>query len=180
MEDRDLKLLREDIRTETIRKGSLPIPLQKKQWLKRHRNGISGVVCILLSGLLPFLLWQQASSKNFFWLSFVIVVFAIYCLVKGIFTLLFHAKENQLGTGVHQYLLANAYNRLYFIYEKMVWLWFLLPLTIAMLSVFIPLNKNSIYWLLICGIYSAVLLCSSRPLWRRMRQVREEIKQLNE
>ncbi len=180
MEDLDLKVLKEDIRMETIREDNLYIPLQKKKWLQRHQNGLSGVACIILSVLLPFLLWMQTNSKNFFWLSFVIVVFSIYCLVKGIFTLLFHAKEIQLGTGVHQYLLANAYNRLYFIHEKMVWLWFLLPLAIATLSIITPLNKNSLYWLLVSGIYSVVLLCSSRPLWRRMRQVREEIKKLNE
>lgn len=181
MNDMDLTLLKQDIKAETGYDFSIRFP--KRSWLKQHRNGISGIVCLALAVLLPSLLVLQMkqivlSLYNFGIITFTVVL-AWYCLVRGIFTLLFQAKETEFGTSVHQYLITNAYNRLYFVYERMVWLWFLTPVLLATLPSFLGLYDSMIYWIIASIIYLVALASFSRPLWRKMKQLKEEINQLN-
>lgn len=181
MNDMDLTLLKQDIKAETGYDFSISFP--KRSWLKQHRNGISGIVCLALAVLLPSLLVLQMkqivlSPYNFGIITFTVVL-AWYCLVRGIFTLLFQAKETEFGTSVHQYLITNAYNRLYFVYERMVWLWFLTPVLLATLPSFLGLYDSMIYWIIASIIYLVALASFSRPLWRKMKQLKEEINQLN-
>ena len=177
----DLTLLKQDIKAEAGSDFSISLP--KRSWFKQHRNGISGVVCLAVAVLLPTLLMLQMkqlafTSYNLGVITYT-VVFTLYCLVKGIFTLLFQAKETEFGTSVHQYLITNAYNRLYFVYEKMVWLWFLAPVLLATFPSFLGLNGNMTYWIIASIVYLVALVSFSRPLWRRMKQLKEEIHQLN-
>ncbi len=173
--------MKQDIKAETCYDFSISFP--KKSWLKQHRNGISGIVCLAVAVLLPTLLVLQMkqivlSPYNLGIITFTVVL-AWYCLVKGIFTLLFQAKETEFGTNVHQYLIINAYNRLYFVYERMVWLWFLSPVLLATLPSFLGLYDSMIYWIITSIVYLVALASFSRPLWRKMKQLKEEIYQLN-
>ena len=178
----DLTLLKQDIKAETGYDFSITFP--KRSWLKQHRNGISGIVCLAVAVLLLTLLVLQMkqivlSPYNLGIITFTVVL-AWYCLVKGIFTLLFQTKETKFGTSVHQYLITSAYNRLYFVYEKMVWLWILLPILLATLPSFLGWNDSKAYWIIAASLYIVALLSFSRPLWRRMKHLRKEIKQLND
>ena len=181
MNDMDLTLLKQDIKAEMSTDFSFSLPT--RSWLKQHRNGISGIVCLAVAVLLPTLLVTQMKQialtpHNLGVITFTVVL-AWYCLVKGIFTLLFQAKETEFGTSVHQYLITNAYNRLYFVYEKMVWLWFLAPVLLATFPSFLGLNGNMTYWIIASIVYLLALVSFSRPLWRKMKQLKEEINQLN-
>ena len=103
MNDMDLTLLKQDIKAETGYDFSISFP--KRSWFKQHRNGISGIVCLALAVLLPTLLVLQMkqivlSPYNFGIITFTVVL-AWYCLVRGIFTLLFQAKETEFGTSIH-------------------------------------------------------------------------------
>lgn len=109
----------------------------------------------------------------------VIMVLSLYCLVKGIFTLLFQSKETEFGTSVHQYLITNSYNRLYFVYERMVWLWILFPVLLATLPSFIGLKNSMTYWIIAVSLYIVALLSFGRPQWHKMKQLKEEINQLD-
>ena len=181
MNDMDLSLLKRDIKAETGYDFSISLP--KRSWLKQHRNGFSGIVCLAVAVLLPTLLVTQmkqiASMPHNLGVITFTVVLAWYCLVKGIFTLLFQAKEIEFGISVHKHLITSAYNRLYFVYEKMVWMWFLAPILLATLPSFLGLNSSMTYWIITSIVYLVALASFSRPLWRKMKQLKEEIHQLN-
>ena len=181
MNDMDLTLLKQDIKTETGYDFSIRLP--QKTWFKQHRNGISGIVCLAVAVLLPTLLVLQMKQITLTPYNLGIITFTVvlawYCLLKGIFTLLYQAKESEYGTSVHQYLITNAYNRLFFVYERMVWLWFLTPVLLATLPSFLGLNNSIAYWSIAFVIYIVALLSFSRPLWRKMKRIKAEIKQLN-
>jgi hypothetical protein len=183
MNDMDLTLLKKDIKAEMETGASFSFQQPKRNWFKQHRNGISGIICLVVAVLLPTLMTLEMkhialTPYNLGVITFTVVI-TLYCLVKGIFTLLFQAKETKYGTSVHQYLITNAYNRLYFVYERMVWLWALLPILLAALPSFIGLSNNIAYWVIASVIYIVALLSFSRPLWRKMKQIKAEIKQFN-
>ena len=82
-------------------------------------------------------------------------------------------------TNEQQFLITHAYNRLYFVYERMVWLWFLAPVLLATLPSFLGLYGSMTYWIIASIVYLVALASFSRPLWRKMKQLKEEIHQLN-
>jgi hypothetical protein len=183
MNDKDLTLLKQDIINEAKTDSDLSFSLPQRSWFKRHKNGISGIVCLVVAILLPTLMVLQLKqillTPYNFGIVTVIMVLSLYCLVKGIFTLLFQSKETEFGTSVHQYLITNSYNRLYFVYERMVWLWILLPVLLITLPSIIGLNKSATYWIIAASLYIVSLLSFGRPQWRKMKQLKEEINQLD-
>lgn len=144
MNDKNLTLLKQDIINEAKTDSDLSFRLPPRSWFEQRKNGISGVVCLVVAILLPALMVLQLRqillTPYNFGIVTVIMVLSLYCLVKGIFTLLFQSKETEFGTSVHQYLITNSYNRLYFVYERMVWLWILFPVLLATLPSFIGLK----------------------------------------
>ncbi|MCR5658042.1 MAG: hypothetical protein K6G25_01805 [Bacteroidales bacterium] len=183
MDDMDLKLLKQNIKAETETCSAFKFQIPKRNWFKQYRNGISGIACLAVAALLPTLMALEmeqiaVTPYNLGVITFTVIL-TLYCLVKGIFTLLFQVKETEFGTSVHQYLITNAYNHLYFVYEKMVWLGGLLPLLLATLPSFIGLSGSTLYWVIASIFYVVAVLSRSRPLWRKMNQIKAEIKQLN-
>lgn len=183
MNDKNFTLLKQDIINEAKTDSDLSFRLPPRSWFKQYKNGISGVVClvvaILLSTLMVLQLKQILLTPYNFGIVTVIMVLSLYCLVKGIFTLLFQSKETEFGTSVHQYLITNSYNRLYFVYERMVWLWILFPVLLATLPSFIGLKNSMTYWIIAVSLYIVALLSFGRPQWRKMKQLKEEINQLD-
>ena len=108
----------------------------------------------------------------------ITVVLAWYCLVKGFFTQLFQVKETGFGAYVHQHLITHAYNQLYFVYERMVWLWFLAPVLLATPPSFLGLNDSMAYWIIASIIYLLAFASFNRLLWSKMKQLKHEIQQL--
>ena len=183
MNDKDLTLLKQDIINEAKADSDLSFRLPQRSWFKQHKNGISGIACLVVAIMLPFLMALQLkqillTSYNLSIVT-VTVVLSLYCLVKGIFTLLFQSKETEFGTSVHQYLITNAYNRLYFVYERMVWLWIFLPILLFILPSIIGLNNSATYWIIAASLYIVTLLSFGRPQWRKIKQLKEEINQLD-
>lgn len=183
MNDLDLTLLKQDIKHRTETNVSFPFRFPKITWFKLHRNGISGIVCLAVAVLLPTLMLSEmkqiAMTPHNLSVAIITILLALYCLTKGIFTLLFQAKETEFGTSVHQYLITSAYNRLYFVYEKLVWLWVLPPILLATLPSFLGWNDSKVYWIIAVSLYIVALLSFSRPLWCKMKRLKEEIQQLN-
>jgi hypothetical protein len=183
MNDKNLTLLKQNIINEAKIDSDLSFRLPPRSWFKQHKNGISGVVCLVVAILLPTLMVLQLKqillTPYNFGIVTVIMVLSLYCLVKGIFTLLFQSKETEFGTSVHQYLIINSYNRLYFVYERMVWLWILFPVLLATLPSFIGLKNSMTYWIIAVSLYIVALLSFGRPQWRKMKQLKEEINQLD-
>lgn len=183
MNDKDLTLLKQDIINEAKADSDLSFRLPQRSWFKQRKNGISGIVCLVVAIMLPILmalqLKQIALTPYNFGIATVIIVLSLYCFVKGIFTLLFQSKETEFGTSVYHYLITNAYNRLYFVYERMVWLWILLPILLAILPSIIGLNNSATYWIIAVSLYIVALLSFGRPQWRKMKQLKEEINQLD-
>lgn len=106
------------------------------------------------------------------WSITITVVLAWYCLVKGFFTQLFQAKETGFGAYVHQYLITHAYNQLYFVYERMVWLWFMAPVLLATPPSFLGLNDSTAYWILSRGIgLVGVVFCLIVTKWAYLSAV---------
>ena len=161
MNDKNLTLLKQNIINEAKIDSDLSFRLPPRSWFKQHKNGISGVVCLVVAILLPTLMVLQLKqillTPYNFGIVTVIMVLSLYCLVKGIFTLLFQSKESEFGTSVHQYLITNSYNRLYFVYERMVWLWILFPVLLATLPSFIGLKNSMTYWIIAVSLYIVVL-----------------------
>ena len=162
MNDKNLTLLKQNIISEAKIDSDLSFRLPPRSWFKQHKNGISGVVCLVVAILLPTLMVLQLKqillTPYNFGIVTVIMVLSLYCLVKGIFTLLFQSKETEFGTSVHQYLITNSYNRLYFVYERMVWLRILFPVLLATLPSFIGLKNSMTYWIIAVSLYIVALL----------------------
>ena len=183
MNDKNLTLLKQDIINETKTDSVLSFRLPQRSWFKQYKNEISGIVCLVVAIMLPILMALQLNQilltpYNFGIVTFIIVL-SLYCLMKGIFTLLYQSKETEFGASVHQYLITNVYNRLYFVYERMVWLWILLPVLLVTLPSFIGIKNSMTYWIIATSLYIVALLSFGRPQWHKMKQLKEEINQLD-
>ena len=117
-------------------------------------------------------------------LLFCILLIATYCLSKGIYTIIFHFRNNEFSKSVCQHLISDAYNRLYFTYERMLWLWFLAPVLLisfpVILNQFIFVsNWFTIIYFVILVVYGVLLLVFSKSLWRKRDFWKNEINRLS-
>ena len=103
--------------------------------LSQYQNGISGCASLLAGVLLLAVLVLEAKeaiitgSNLTVWIAALII--SLYCLTKGVFTLFFYRKERRFEASVHQYAILSVHNQLFFLYERMLWLWLLLPILIG-------------------------------------------------
>lgn len=158
---------------------------KRKGWLARHVSAVSAVACLVVA-LVLLVSWvgrmgQPSFSFNESLVRFAVLIIALYCLVKGVFTLAFHLKESKFDVSVHQFLIKEAYNRRYFVYEKLVWLWVLLPALLVMVPALfgIAADYQRYYWLVAAAVFIVVVFVFSLPLVRKLKQLKQEIKQLN-
>lgn len=158
---------------------------KRKGWLARHVNAVSGVACLVVA-LVLLVSWvgrmgQPSLSFNESLVRLAVLIIALYCFVKGVFTLAFHLKENKFDISVHQFLIKEAYNRRYFVYEKLVWLWVLLPaLLVVVPALFgIAADDQKCYWFVAVAVFIVLALVFSPSLVRKLKQLKQEINQLN-
>ena len=157
--------------------------------LSQHQNGISGCASLLAGVLLLAVLVLEAKeaiitgSNLTVWIAALII--SLYCLTKGIFTLFFYFKERRFEASVHQYAILSIHNQLFFLYERMLWLWLLLPILIGTVPTVIYLLSGqnigtTAYRLTSAILYVTLLLVCSRPLFRKYRRLRKELEEIQE
>ena len=189
MMNNNLETLRKSIeKTDGFQTCSQALPLKKKWEVGKHTHLIQGTVCVLVSF---FLLWiivvkikQLAFCFSDLVLLFCTLLVAIFCLTKGIYTLIFYFRKSELSQSVCQFLLSNAYNQLYFTYERMLWLWVLTPVLIIAFPVsakhYIVVSNwfTSVYFLIVLA-YGVLLLLFSKSLCHKKRYWKNEIDRLS-
>ncbi|MGI6718068.1 MAG: hypothetical protein ACOX4D_02805 [Bacteroidales bacterium] len=164
------------------------ILLNHKSWFKRNRVAIEGILCIILSLFLIVMLFIQ--NFNFINLSTLFLyaswfIIAIYTLIKGIFSILFFIKSCKLSTETSKFILIHLKNQLYLVYEKMIWLWLLLPLIIIIFPFiilkFFTLRKDTILiYAISTGIcYLIALLVFSKSLWNKRKRILTKIQEID-
>lgn len=157
--------------------------------LSRHKNGISGCACLLAGVLLLAVLVLKAkdaiiTGNNLtVWIASLII--ALYSLSKGVFTLLFYRKERRFEVSVHQYAILVVHNQLLFLYERMLWLWLLLPVLIGTVPAIISLLNGQnigtmVYWFASAVVYVTLLLVCNPLLFRKYRRLRKELEEIQE
>lgn len=155
--------------------------------LSQHQNGISGCASLLAGALLLAIMISETKeaiitgSNLAVWIAALIIAF--YCLTKGIFTLFFYFKERRFEASVHQYAILSIHNQLFFLYERMLWLWLLLPILIGTVPTVIYLLSGqnigtTAYWFTSVVLYATLLLVCSHPLLRKYRQLRKELEEI--
>ena len=98
--DNLVEKLKESINCADSYDNDISISLARRSFLYKNKNAISGIMCILLFIILSVVILTRISSLQFVMRDIIIVVItviiAIFCLVKGIFTLLFYFKEKNM------------------------------------------------------------------------------------
>lgn len=174
----EFKKLKAEMNHEDLQKFSVNVP-QRIPWLKRYKNGLSGVLCVVISlvlmiSILLHLSWFLSSFNNLMKMA-IIAIIALFCLVKGVFTIIFQFKENEYHLSVNQYVIIGLYNKLYFVYEKLCWLFFLGPI-LLLFCVFVKIP--SFILILLIVFYLVVLLLFSPRLVKHRNQIKNEISLL--
>lgn len=174
----EFKKLQAEMNHEDLQKFSVNVP-QRIPWLKRYKNGLSGVLCVVISivlmiSILLHLSWFLSSFNNLMKMA-IIAIIALFCLVKGVFTIIFQFKENEYHLSVNQYVIIGLYNKLYFVYEKLCWLFFLGPI-LLLFCVFVKIP--SFILILLFVFYLVVLLLFSPRLVKHRNQIKNEISLL--
>ena len=189
MMNNNLETLRKSIeKTDGVQTCPQPLPLKKKWKVGKHIHLIQGTVCVLTAFLLFLIIVVKIKQLAFNFsdlaLSFSILLIATFCLTKGIYTLIFYFRESELSQSVCQFLLSNAYNQLYFTYERMLWLWVLTPVLIIAFPVFVKHYMvvsnwfTSVYYLIVLA-YGVLLLLFSKSLCHKKRYWKNEIDRLS-
>lgn len=165
------------------------IIVRKKSWIVQNKIALNGIICIAAALLLFILLFRHISrieiERN---LAMIICcsIIGIYTFVKGIFTLLYFRAINKTDNEVHQFMLKNLNNQLFFVYEQMLWLWGLLPSILLLLPViivqFIPVQEGfyRVYFISIGIIYLTTVLVFSGILCKKRKKIISEIKEANQ
>lgn len=157
--------------------------------LSRHKNCLSGCACLLAGVLLLAVLVLEAKeaiitgSNLTVWIASLMI--ALYSLSKGVFTLLFYRKERRFEISVHQYAILVVHNQLFFLYERMLWLWLLLPVLIGTMPAIISLLNGqnigtTVYWFASAVVYVTLLLVCNPLLFRKYRRLRKELEEIQE
>ena len=189
MMNNNLETLRKSIEImDESQIGSQTPPLKKKWEVGKHIHLIQGTVCVLASFFLLWIIIVKIKQLAFYFsdlvLLFCTLLVAIFCLTKGIYTLIFYFRKSELSQSVCQFLLSNAYNQLYFTYERMLWLWVLTPVLIIAFPVFakhyIVVSNwfTSVYFLIVLA-YGVLLLLFSKSLCHKKRYWKNEIDRLS-
>lgn len=161
---------------------------KRGRWIGRHKNAVSGMVCILASIILAVGLFSELGTRDFDinkWLIFIgVMVLGLYLLVKGVSTLLFHRKESEFGQSVCSRLLVELQNQLFFVYERLFWVWVLLPLLMITVPFLIKGQMGGDfvipfgYWAVAGVMIVLSSLLFGRPLLLKKRKLKKKIGQL--
>lgn len=157
-------------------------------WIKRHGEGVSGALCIsvslvLMGGLLCAPSDIKAASDTKY-TAFVTLIIAVYAMVRGILALAFDKKCNDMGLSVYRHICVETYNQLLFVYEKMLWLWGMTPILLAILPLIagrcgleVTHGLRILYFTATTG-YIIILLVYSKPLVIKRKRLKNKLSTL--
>ena len=151
------------------------------RWTKRHKNGMNGAICIAVSLVLMVSLAVMRGKVTLgnSLVSSIAIIIAVYAFARGIFTIVFDYKENELGTVVYQHVLVELYNQLLFVYERMLWIWVILPIIIIGCLVFIEDLETRKWMVVVLGaLFVALSALFSKGLLHKRKQLRNRIKEI--
>ncbi len=153
------------------------------RWFKKHKNGVNGTICICVALVLlvslAVLKSKMASSNPMLPLSVIII--AVYAFVRGVFTIVFDFRENNFGVPVYQNIRIALYNQLFFVYERMLWIWFILPVIIVGVLVFIEdLEMRKWVVIMVGSIELLLLALFSKRLLQKHRKLRNKINRIEQ
>ena len=150
-------------------------------WLKKHGNSINGAICIAIALVLlvTLVIYGCRGNINHGVVSVVTMLIAMYAFTRGLFTMVLGFKENDLGLSVYKHVRIELYNKLFFVYERMLWIWVLLPV-ITICSWYVVEIEDWRKWgIVVMGSISIVLMSVfTQPLIRKSRCLRKRIKEI--
>lgn len=165
---------------------NIQLPIKKSHIKRNYSYLISGIVCVLAASVLFTIILLNIShanaTRNFFWLCFFVIVIALICLTKGVFTLCYHCASAKYDQTIYSFILSDTYNRLLLTYERVLWLWVLCPIIIVVSIYFAKKDSSTcnIYTIdfFVVLLYSISLFFPSKRLWKKIRYLKNEIKRL--
>ena len=173
---------------DDLRISTRTFPFKKKWTFRDHTYLTQGIVCVLtallLSSIIIFKIKQIELNIANIVLLFCTLLITIFCLTKGIYTIVFHFQKSEFGRSVCQQLLSHAYNQLYFTYERMLWLWLLAPVLLVTFPLIASWSIVANTWLtivyfVISVVYGILLWVFSKSLWRKKSFWKNEIHRLS-
>ena len=150
-------------------------------WLKKHKNGIDGAICIVVALVLLVSLAIHGcrGTSNNDAVSVVTILIALYALTRGVFTMVLDFRENDLGLSVYRHVCIELYNQLFFVYERMFWIWALLPCMTACCWFIVGDEETRKWIVVVIGVISVVSIAVfTKPLIRKHRCLRKRIKEI--
>lgn len=168
--------------------GHEGVKVKDKSWFVSNKTAIDGVLCILVGALLVaamVLKWSYLSSNGFI-ACLIVLVIVVYAFVKGVFTILFSIQKRHYDNEVNKFMLCNLKNRLNFIYERMLWLWVIIPIILLYcafaLRRFVDLSLESIAvcYFLIGVSYFIAQFFIGHALMTQKRRLLSDIRKLME
>lgn len=157
----------------------------RKSWFLQNRTALEGIACVSVSLIGATFVALNVSSFNDMPLSFIFgIVLFVYVFVKGLFTLFFFNTKRQLDYTVNRFRLCQLKNKLFFVYERMLWLWFLTPALLIILPMVLaeykkmPEDTRLLYCVCFGILYLLALCLFSRPLLRKRRSLKAEIEEI--
>lgn len=150
-------------------------------WLKKHKNGLNGAICIVVAIVLlvSMMIYGGRWTSNNDAVSVVTILIALYAFTRGVFTVVLDYRENDLGLSVYRHVCMELYNQLLFVYERMFWIWVLLPVLTACCWLIVENEETRKWMVAVMGTISiASLAVFTKPLIRKRRYLRKRIKKI--
>ncbi len=157
----------------------------RKGWFIQNKFALDGIACIAVSLTVVTTLVVNCSSFNDIPLLFMFgIIASVYVFVKGLLTLLFFNTKRKLDYTVNRFRLSQLKNSLFFVYERMLWLWFLTPAILVLLPLVLAeykkMPEHTLLLYCVCSglLYLFALCLFSKPLLRRRRSLKAEIEEI--
>ncbi len=157
----------------------------RKGWFVQNRIALEGIACIAVSLAVATTLAVNFHSFKDMPLTFMYgIIVSVYVLVKGLLTLFFFNSKRKLDYSVNMFRLSQLKNKLFFVYEHMLWLWFLTPGILAVLPFVLAecrkMPEHTLLLYCVCSglLYLFALCLFSRPLVRKRRRLKAEIEEI--
>ena len=157
----------------------------RKGWFVQNRIALEGIACIAVSLAVATTLVVNCSSFNDMPLLFMFgIIASVYVFVKGLLTLFFFNTKRKLDCTVNRFRLSQLKNKLFFVYEHMLWLWFLTPAILVALPLVLAENnkmpEHTLWLYCVCSglLYLFALCLFSKTLLRERRSLKAEIEEI--
>ena len=150
-------------------------------WLKKHKNGVNGVmsIAIALVLLVALMIYGHRGTSDNDAVSVMTILIALYALTRGVFTLVLDFRENDLSLSVYRHVCVELYNQLFFVYERMFWVWALLPGMTACCWFMVGDEETRKWIVVVMGAVSVVSIAVfTKPLIRKKRCLSKRIKEI--